>query len=47
MTATMWSWEMILVLPPLVRFFLGFFLILVITGGSVLLFYWLGKGEEE
>ena len=44
---TMLSWEMILVLPPLVRFFLGFFLILVITGGSVLLFYWLGKGEEE
>ena len=44
---TMLSWEMILVLPPLVRFFMGFFLILVITGGSVLLFYWLGKGEEE
>ena len=44
---TMLSWEMILVLPPLVRFFMGFFLILVFTGGSVLLFYWLGKGEEE
>ena len=43
----MLSWEMILVLPPLVRFFMGFFLILVITGGSVLLFYWLGKREEE
>jgi hypothetical protein len=44
---TMLSWEMILVLPPLVRFFMGFFLILVFTGGSVLVFYWLGKGEEE
>ena len=44
---TMLSWEMILVLPPLVRFFMGFFLILIFTGGSVLLFYWLGKGEEE
>jgi hypothetical protein len=44
---TMLSWEMILVLPALVRFFMGFFLILVFTGGSVLVFYWLGKGEEE
>jgi hypothetical protein len=44
---TVWSWEMLLVLPPLVRFFLGLFLILVFTGSSVLLFYWLGKGEEE
>jgi hypothetical protein len=43
----MLSWEMILVLPPLVSFFVGLFLILVFTGGSVLLFYWLGKGEEE
>jgi len=43
----MLTWEMILVLPPLVRFFMGFFLILVFTGGSALLFYWLGKGEEE
>jgi hypothetical protein len=41
------SWEMIVVLPPLVRFFIGFFLILVFTGGSVLLVYWLGKGEEK
>jgi len=40
-------WEMILVLPPLVRFFLGFFLILLSTGSAVLVFYWLGKGEEE
>ncbi len=46
MTTTL-SWEMVLVLPPLVRFFLGFFLILVFAGSSVLLFYWLGKGEEE
>jgi hypothetical protein len=41
------SWEMMVVLPPLVRFFIGLFLILVFTGGSVLVFYWLGKGEEE
>jgi hypothetical protein len=46
-TTTMSSWEMILLLSPLVRFFMGFFLILVFTGSSVLLFYWLGKGEEE
>ena len=44
----MLSWEMVLLLlPPLVRFFLGLFLILVFTGSSVLVFYWLGKGEEE
>ena len=43
----MFSWEMLLVLPPLVRFFMGLFLILLFTGASVLLFYWLGKGEEE
>ena len=42
----MTAWEVAL-LPPLVRFFLGFFLILVVTGSSVLLVYWLGKGEEE
>ena len=46
MTTTL-LWEMIVLLPPLVRFFVGFFLILVFTGGSVLLMYWLGKGEEE
>jgi len=34
-------------LPPLPQFFLGFFLVLLITGGSVLLIYWLGLGEEE
>jgi hypothetical protein len=39
-------WELAL-LPPLVRFFLGFFLILAITASSVLLLYFLGKGEEE
>ncbi len=39
-------WEVAL-LPPLLRFFLGLFLIVVITGSSVLLVYWLGKGEEE
>jgi hypothetical protein len=42
----MTPWELAL-LPPLVRFFLGFFLILVITASSVLLIYFLGKGEEE
>ena len=42
----MTPWELAL-LPPLVRFFLGLFLILVITGSSVLLLYLLGKGEEE
>lgn len=36
-----------IVLPPLAQFFIGFFLILVITGSSVLLIYWLGLGEEE
>lgn len=34
-------------LPPLVRFFLGFVLILIITGGSVLVLYWMSRGEEE
>ena len=42
----MTPWELAL-LPPLLRFFLGFLLIVVVTGGSVLLVYWLGKGEEE
>ncbi len=42
------SWEMLLlVLPPLVRFFMGFFLILVFAGAAVLFMYWVGKGEEE
>jgi hypothetical protein len=36
-----------LVLPPLAQFFLGCFLVLLIAGGSVLLIYWLGLGEEE
>jgi hypothetical protein len=36
-----------LVLPPLAQFFIGFFLVLLIAGGSVLLIYWLGLGEEE
>jgi len=34
-------------LPPLTQFFLGFFLVLLIAGGSVLLIYWLGLGEDE
>lgn len=38
-------WELAL-LPPLVRFFLTFILVLIITGGSVLLLYWMGQGEE-
>ncbi len=40
-------WLEVALLPPLVRFFLGFFLIVATTGSSVLLLYWLGKGEEE
>ena len=39
-------WD-VAILPPLIRFFLGFFLIVAATAGSVLLVYWLGKGEEE
>jgi hypothetical protein len=39
-------WEIAL-LPPLVRFFLGFFLVVIITAGSVLLLYWMARGEEE
>jgi len=37
----------IALLPPLVRFFLGFFGALIIAGGSVLLLYWMAQGEEE
>lgn len=33
-------------LPPLLRFFLGFVLVLIITGGSVLVLHWMGQGEE-
>ncbi len=43
----MLPFEMLLVLPPLVRFFIGFFLILVFAGGAALLMHWLGEGEEE
>ena len=42
----MGSWELAL-LPPLLRFFLTLFLILIISGGTVLLLYWIGRGEEE
>ena len=38
-------WELAL-LPPLVRFFLTVFLVLIITSVSVLLLYWIGQGEE-
>lgn len=38
---------MIAVLSPLAQFFVGFFLSLVIAGGSTLLIYWIGLGEEE
>jgi hypothetical protein len=38
-------WELAL-LPPLVRFFLTVFLVLIIPSGSVLLLYWIGQGEE-
>lgn len=30
---------------PLVRFFIGFFTVLVITGSTVLIAYWLSQGE--
>jgi hypothetical protein len=36
----------IALLPPLLRFFLGFFGVLIITGGTVLLLYWMAQGEE-
>jgi hypothetical protein len=39
------SLEMAL-LPPLVRFLLGFFGAMIITGGSVLVLYWMSRGEE-
>jgi hypothetical protein len=39
-------WELAL-LAPLLRFFLAFSLILIITGGTVLLLYWIGQGEEK
>jgi hypothetical protein len=35
----------LLLLPPLVRFFLGLSLVLVITAGAVLFSYWLMKKE--
>jgi hypothetical protein len=41
----MTPWELAL-LPPLVRFFLTVFLVLIITSVSVLLLYWIGQGEE-
>jgi hypothetical protein len=44
--AVMVPWEVAL-LPPLFRFFLGFFLVLIITGGTVILLYWMARGEEE
>ena len=35
--------------PPLVRFFVAFFLILGVAGGSILFVYWISTlyGEEE
>ena len=32
--------------PPLVRFFIGLFLVLVVTGGVVAISYWLNQGGE-
>ena len=37
----------IALLPPLLRFFLTFFLILIITGATVILLYWIGQGEKK
>jgi hypothetical protein len=43
---TMMAGLEIALLPPLVRFFLGFFGALIITSGSILLLYWMARGEE-
>lgn len=42
----MTPWELAL-LPPLLRFFLGLFLALGITGSTAILLYWMARGEEE
>ncbi len=42
--------EMLALFPPLVRFFMGLILVLVMAGGSALFVYWvftLYGGEEE
>lgn len=41
--ATVWVLDM---LPPLARFFIALFLVLVITIGAVLFTYWVDKGGE-
>ncbi len=38
--------EQLPLFPPLVRFFIGLFLVLIITAGSVLFAYWLMKRGE-
>ncbi len=38
----MMMWELAL-LPPMVRFFVALFLVLVVTGGAVLFTYWINK----
>ena len=38
-------WELAL-FPPLVRFFLTFFEVLIVVGLIALAMYWMGKGEE-
>ena len=41
--------EALALFPPLVRFFVGILLILVVAGGSLLFIYWISTmyGEEE
>jgi hypothetical protein len=41
--------EVVALLPPLVRFFIGLLLVLVVAGGSALFVYWISTmyGEEE
>jgi hypothetical protein len=37
-------YELVALLPPLTRFFVGLFLVLAITVGAVLFTYWINKG---
>ena len=42
-------WEAVALFPPLVKFFAGLVLILVVAGGSALFIYWISTmyGKEE
>jgi hypothetical protein len=49
----MTGWEVVALFPPLVRFFAGVLLVLVVVGGSALFSFWIysmygeDKYEEE